>query len=53
MLGLVLFIKYISASMIFKYVYSSDPNISFHSSFGMNGSVSFSKAPTTIGVLAE
>jgi hypothetical protein len=52
MLGLVLFIKYISASMIFKYVYS-DPNISFHSSFGMNGSVSFSKAPTTIRVLAE
>jgi hypothetical protein len=52
MLDLVLFTRHISAPMALRYGYSG-PNTSSPSSFVLNGSLSFSKARTTIGVLAK
>jgi hypothetical protein len=49
-LGLVLFVKYISAPIALRYGYS-DHNTSSPSCFGLKGSVSFSRARTTMGVL--
>jgi hypothetical protein len=51
-LGLVLFARYISAPMTLRYGYS-EPNTSCPSWHDQNGSDSFSKALTTIGVLEE
>jgi hypothetical protein len=48
--GIVLFARYISASMTLRYGYL-EPNTSSPSWHGRNGSVSFSKALTTMGVL--
>jgi hypothetical protein len=50
--GLVLFARYVSASMTLRYGYS-EPNTSSPSWCGQNGSMSFSKALTTMGVLDE
>jgi hypothetical protein len=48
--GLVLFVRYISAPMTLRYGYSK-PNTSSPSWRGQNGSMSFSKALMTMGVL--
>jgi hypothetical protein len=48
--GFVLFARYISAPIAVRYDYS-EPNTSSPSWRGRNGSESFSKALTTMGVL--
>jgi hypothetical protein len=48
--GLELLIKYISAPMVLRYGYS-EHNTSSPSWPGQNGSISFCKALTTMGVL--
>jgi hypothetical protein len=50
--GLVLFTRYISAPIAFRYGYS-EPNTSSPSWRGQNGSESFFKALTTMRVLDE
>jgi hypothetical protein len=50
--GLVLLARYISGPMLLRYGYS-EPNTSSPSYSGRNGSVSFSKALMTMGVLDE
>jgi hypothetical protein len=50
MLGLVLFARYIKAPMPLSYRYSA-PKTSSLSRLGLNGSISFSKARTIMGVL--
>jgi hypothetical protein len=48
--GLVLFVRYISGPIALRYGYS-EPNTSSSSWCGRNGSIYFSKALTTIGIL--
>jgi hypothetical protein len=48
--SLVLFTRYITGSMALRYGYS-EPNTSYPSWHGRKGSISFSKALMTMGVL--